>query len=368
MALTYEKIAPHGEREPAKRGTALINLILVIVSLGLCLVVIEVLYRMGSFEKLIPALESTSGSGLKKGMELNQTGTVDASGQPVKINWTCLGEGLSTNYTPGQLKQRYEKSKNKKRILVIGDSYTKGHGLQSFDLAYPKILQKKVEGQGVDLLTLSYCGYTAWEELDMLDNLGRHFRPDLLVIGYVLNDILQKHPSRKRRMSSGEAMSLIREDLLKSNGLFKKVSEFRELDQPFQFLNFLADRYLKETVQWHYPRHLYFNHTDSWDRLTKTYDQFSQYLKERKIPGYLLLFPNLQNSPVWDEGYQVDVLGKIKTMAQDRGFKVIDLFPSYKEYEPRGLRFLDDAHPNPLAQSIAARALHDRLKQDGQIH
>ncbi|QPJ61190.1 MAG: hypothetical protein G3M70_04515 [Candidatus Nitronauta litoralis] len=368
MALTYEKMAPHGEGEPEKRGSALVNFFLVIVSLGLCLLAIEVLFRMGSLGKLIPALESASGSGLKKGMELNQTGTVDASGQPVKINWTCLGEGLSKNYTPKQLKQRYQKSKNKKRILIIGDSYTKGHGLHSFDLAYPKILQRKLENQNVDLLTLSYCGYTAWEELNMLETLGRHFQPDLLVIGYVLNDILQKHPSRKRRMSSGEAMDLIREDLLQSNGLFKKVSAFRELGQPFQFLNFLADRYLKETVQWHYPRHLYFNHTDSWNKLTETYDQFSKYLKQRKIPGYLLLFPNLENSRDWDESYQVDVLEKIKAMAQDRGFNVIDLFPAYREYEPRGLRFQDDAHPNPLAQSIAARALHERLKQDGQIH
>ncbi len=366
--MSSGKITSQREEGPAKKGSAILNFLLVIGSLGLCLIGLEVLFRTGSLQKLIPVLEGRTSAGLKKGMELNQAGTVDANGKPVKINLTCLGEGLSTNFTPGQLKQRFEKNKNKKRILIIGDSYTKGHGLQSFDLAYPKILQKSVAQQGVDLLTLSYCGFTAWEELNMLEALGRHYQPDLLVVGYVLNDILQKHPSKKRRMSSKEAMALIREDLLITNALFRKVSEFREWNQHFKFLNFLADRYLKETVQWHYPRHLYFNHPDSWKKLTETYDQFSQYLNERQIPGYLLLFPNLQNSRSWDESYQVDVLRKIKTMAEERSFEVINLFPAFSEYEPKGLRFLDDAHPNPLAQSIAARELHDRLKQDGQIH
>ncbi len=368
MALTHEKLIPPGERVLGRPGSALINILLVVGSIGLCLIGMETLYRTGLLERLAPLLEWTAGEGLTKGLELNQAGTRDANGQPVKINLTCLGEGLSTNYTSGQLKQRAERYKHKKRILVVGDSYTKGHGLENFNLAYPKILQKKVEQQGMDLLTLSYCGFTAWEELHMLETLGQHYQPDLLVIGYVLNDILQKHPSRKRRMSSKEAMVLIREDLLNTNILFKKVSEFRELNQPFKILNFLADRYTKETVQWHYPRHLYFNHPDSWSKLTETYDHFSQYLKESRIPGYLLLFPNLQNSVTWDESYQVDVLQKIETMAEERGFQVINLFPTFREYEPRGLRFLDDAHPNPLAQSIAARVLHDRLRQDGQIH
>lgn len=368
MAMNFGKVNPRKGEVPANKGSAVINFLLVIGSLGLCLIGLEVLFRTGSLQKLIPVLEGRTSAGLKKGLALNQAGTVDATGKPVKINLTCLGEGLSTNYTLSQLRQRAEREKSKKRILVIGDSYTKGHGVHDFDLTYSKILQREVEQQGMDLLTLSYCGYTAEEELHMLETLGRHYKPNLLVIGYVLNDILQEHPVKKRRMSSKEAMILIREDLLNTNGLFKNVSEFQELNQPFKFLNFLADRYLKETVQWHYPRHLYFKHPDSWNKLKETYDKFSQYLKERRIPGYLLLFPNLQNSGNWDESYQIDVLHKVEVMAEERGFKVVNLFPTFRQYEPRGLRFQDDAHPNHLAQSIAARVLHDRLKEDGQIH
>lgn len=100
--------------------------------------------------------------------------------------------------------------KGKVRILVLGDSYTFGTGLEDIDLRWPKVLEALLEGNGtaVDVVTLAQGGAStrtqawlldqvaagAWEKVSWknpaqaADALAEPF--DYLIVGFVANDVL----------------------------------------------------------------------------------------------------------------------------------------------------------------------------------
>lgn len=98
----------------------------------------------------------------------------------------------------------------KVRVLVLGDSYTFGTGLEDIDLRWPETLEQLLErgGTSVDVVTLAQGGAStltqarvldqvaagAWEEISWKNPeeaaavLGEPF--DYLIIGFVANDVL----------------------------------------------------------------------------------------------------------------------------------------------------------------------------------
>ncbi|MBI5056262.1 MAG: SGNH/GDSL hydrolase family protein [Nitrospirae bacterium] len=85
----------------------------------------------------------------------------------------------------------YDKPKDKKRILIIGDSYTFGLFVESGD-AYPSILKQllKEDGSKYEVINAGFPGYNADEEYVWLRNEGIKFKPDIIILGfYIGNDL-----------------------------------------------------------------------------------------------------------------------------------------------------------------------------------
>lgn len=76
-----------------------------------------------------------------------------------------------------------------KRILVLGDSITFGNFLP-LDATYPKRLEAscRLAGRRVEVLNLGVGGYDTLQEVAFLERRGLVCEPDLVVVGYCMND------------------------------------------------------------------------------------------------------------------------------------------------------------------------------------
>ncbi len=78
-----------------------------------------------------------------------------------------------------------EKDDDVFRILIIGDSFTLGYGIDDFEDAYPRLLQKRL-GNDYEVITLAKAGYSTIDELDVLNSIGINLNPDLIVLGLLI--------------------------------------------------------------------------------------------------------------------------------------------------------------------------------------
>jgi len=79
------------------------------------------------------------------------------------------------------------------RILVLGDSVTFGHG-SVFEHTYPLLLEKRLKAWKPDVdwqvWNLGVPGYNTSQELAYLLEVGATYRPDLVVVGFYANDVV----------------------------------------------------------------------------------------------------------------------------------------------------------------------------------
>ena len=77
------------------------------------------------------------------------------------------------------------------RIVILGDSYTFGWGVDG-NSTYPTVLEKQLNDgsreRPFEVLNLGVCGYNTQDEAVVLEHKGLLWRPDLIVLSYVLND------------------------------------------------------------------------------------------------------------------------------------------------------------------------------------
>jgi lysophospholipase L1-like esterase len=95
------------------------------------------------------------------------------------------------------------------RILVFGDSVTFGHG-SVFEHTYPYLLERQLSAWRPDIdwqvWNLGIPGYNTSQELAQLLDLGPRYRPDLVIVGFFLNDVVENRPpvvpSRRARAAA----------------------------------------------------------------------------------------------------------------------------------------------------------------------
>lgn len=89
-----------------------------------------------------------------------------------------------------------QKGPNTFRILLLGDSVTFGHGAVH---DYPSLLEAELKKWRGDVdwqvWNLGVPGYNTSQELTYLREVGPRFAPDLVIVGFYLNDIIGNAPA-----------------------------------------------------------------------------------------------------------------------------------------------------------------------------
>jgi lysophospholipase L1-like esterase len=98
------------------------------------------------------------------------------------------------------------------RILWLGDSVTFGYGVEPVESVFPfrvaALLSERL-GRPLETVDSGVGGYAPWQELAWLEREGWRYAPDLVVVGFVLNDLTEPF-SLVRYGGTGEGWQLAR--------------------------------------------------------------------------------------------------------------------------------------------------------------
>ena len=79
-----------------------------------------------------------------------------------------------------------------RRIVILGDSVTYGHGVDAAE-AFPQILERKLRGRGrdVEVFNIGLPGWSTRQERMAYQRIARKYQPDVVVLAVCLNDLAE---------------------------------------------------------------------------------------------------------------------------------------------------------------------------------
>jgi hypothetical protein len=242
-----------------------------------------------------------------------------------------------------------EKPAGVRRAVFVGDSFTYGVGIE-LDDTYAKRAERGLSAarsEKWESIVLAVPGVDTEQEEVILENEGFGYSPDLVVLGYVLNDAEDPGAAEQRR-----ARDWTEAEALKRTHPFWRRSAL---------LSLVADR-LHATVEnrARIENHLalYRDGAPGFAAVKKSLNTMAARCRERGVPFIVVLFPLFAN-PL-DDGYPfTSVHQKVGAVARSAGASLVDLLPYYRGMDWRLLVVEGalDEHPNELAHRIAAQAL-----------
>jgi lysophospholipase L1-like esterase len=329
------------------------GLLLAVVSLGLCLLAVEFGGRLlGLFSRPSRQYQfsATKGYELWPGHpEVNSHGMRDVEHAVLK--------------PPGTF-----------RIVVLGDSFTFGDGVAPGD-AYPKQLERLLNGGAAggaayEVLNAGVPGYSTAIEAIHLEELGLRFDPDLVLLGFMLNDA---EAGGQNLEDSGGAGALARvKDWVKANfGLYHFLrARLKRLEASVATAangdgNGAPGRIGGASVE---PLRLAARGEPSpgWDACRGGLQRIARLAGERGIPVVVLIFPYLVNL---DDGYPLkEEHAVVARAAGEAGMQALDLLEAFTGIDPPTIWVSEtDSHPNARGHELIAAAVHRYLASSGLL-
>jgi lysophospholipase L1-like esterase len=78
------------------------------------------------------------------------------------------------------------------RVVVMGDSIAFGYAVEEAS-AFPRVLEAQlaalVPQAGIEVVNLGVGGYNAWNEAELLKDVGITYQPDLVLVQFCINDL-----------------------------------------------------------------------------------------------------------------------------------------------------------------------------------
>ena len=253
------------------------------------------------------------------------------------------------------------------RILVLGDSITWGDYLPAEEV-YVERLEARLRAQGVDRVEVVNAGVGDMGlrgEVDLLLDRGLVVEPDMVVVGFYLNDSrppwgfpaerghrgwLRRHSMLANRLYD---WALLRRWLQeRGEGRLAWVTAASQLDwkhDPGQFLE------LAELAQYDWGAAW---RAESWIEIDAQLARLEQLGDRHGFRVVLVALPvafQVQASFVEDTPQR-----ELAALAKSRGFEFIDLLPTLRKHADERL-FFDHCHPTPRGNDVIAQALQSFL-------
>jgi lysophospholipase L1-like esterase len=258
------------------------------------------------------------------------------------------------------------KSPGTKRVAIVGDSFTVGHGLPNA-LAYPRLVESRLQrafdhdrGAGsasaipmaVEVLNLGRGNTDLPAILRSADFALRHLAPDVLVYGYFMNDPVPSLPRASGSpihdmldagwvsVDQSPSMTRIGES---ERGALRVVDLIRR---------FFADRSVTtSTIAWYQALHA----PEAWQPTLARIAATSRAAHARGARFVLLLLPlpfEIADSPFAGAHRQM------QAAAERAGIEVVDALPALARHPDDALRLHPrDRHPSPLYARVVAEVL-----------
>lgn len=266
------------------------------------------------------------------------------------------------------------KPKNTYRIAAVGDSCTFGMAVDLRD-TWPKQLESELRQANphVEVINFGVMGYGTTQEAELIRDKVLSYAPDLIVIGYSLNDIgilsrertvLSTYRGYNSFMTSGigfidKFLGRSRLYLLLKNRFYLKKTK----------ADTKAPRYSKDgqkVLKMGYSGFLFnaYQEPENWNRLQAAFADI-RLTTQKRVPVLIAIYPELQNLQHYPFSPLHDI---VKSLAGQYGFAVLDPLADFLPYEIQDVRIsAANTHPNRLGNKIFSHAIAGYLQSNSLI-
>ncbi|MFT7465503.1 MAG: lysophospholipase L1-like esterase [Pseudohongiellaceae bacterium] len=250
------------------------------------------------------------------------------------------------------------------RVLCVGDSFTYGLEIpheKTFSYLLEQALSERLGGQSVEVWNTGVNGYNSCQELAWLRDFGYELDPDLIIVGFVMNDAIPmvvKHPKQfpgRTWMLRYPLYQWLRHNYLYNWRLAGDDVEAEKLDKLIrQHRGHIETKPSKSKASQQF-----------WDGTLACLGDLAEAAHVRDVPVMLTVFPTWpqMKKPV----PQPEPQALLAAMAAEKGYRLVDLLDRYAAVGLDTLLKSDKAHPSVLGNKIAAAELLSSLESSGWL-
>jgi len=253
------------------------------------------------------------------------------------------------------------------RIAVLGDSLTYGWRV-SLEECYVKKLETLLNSRNAssdrrfEVLNFGVSGYNTEQELIVLREKVIGFEPDLVIVGFVPNDIL--FATSVEAIVFAERDRTFGRQALEAERLLEEYTPRKAADvlPPWLSWSRMACLVFQRLEVMNKGDFLvsYYRNEERWSALQNALRGMKDLLDEKGIPGFAAVIP--EDYRILFNKSRHEIHDKLAAALTGIGFRFIDLVNAYEGKSVEDLIINDqDPHPNAYGHAIAAEAIHQAL-------
>jgi len=276
-----------------------------------------------------------------------------------------FGENISIN-PQGARDAPFTEKLNNKRIVAVGDSFTFGIGVELED-TYVKQLESTLRkaDHNIEVLNLGVGSYNFWHYLEVLDNRVVNLAPDLVLIGFYLDDL--SAPIRPTRVIAHNPFEQRIEDDFTASALWNLVSNLwtrfetrYRYRRGYEYLAGIEER--KTYIGGEKPDHIFYRlQTGSMDAalyraFSTAVDRLAAWSVRENVPVVVVFIPDASQI---HEPHRQSVNRTVADEMARVGIEFIDTTPAFEaQPDARPLYLFPlDAHTSTSGHALIAATL-----------
>ena len=246
------------------------------------------------------------------------------------------------------------------RIAVLGDSYTFGTGVP-FEEIFSKRLEKHLNTLGVpsEVVNFGVPGYNTALELETWREVASRFKADLVILGYVLNDV-ERYGADSAQADGVSKRSLVNaahKNLKDASMLYRYAAPKLGAAAAVLF----GDRYaLGGTNQ---IIRSFEEGAPGWIESREALRTLADEVRQAGASFMVVVFPMMLDFSTYP---LPDAHRRIVRFCREQGIDVIDLLPALAKRDVGRLTVVMDGHPNGRAHELFAERIFTHLRDRHQ--
>lgn len=251
-------------------------------------------------------------------------------------------------------KEFTKKEPGKKRIVIIGDSFTYGHGMDN-SLSYPRVMEKllreKCPGGNYEVLNLGVGNTGIGWDYSITPIVLKKLKPDILIYGYFLNDPMGKRIQISENINNKPNEGWLQMD--RGQNYFSLGSRKRHRPYSFGMVEYLIRSIMvsRKTLNEYRDIHA----LQAWAPTRAAIESMNLSAKEQNCRFIMVLLPviyKMKESPF------ADVHKYIGTAMEKSNVEVVDCLPVLNKFDDKMIYIHPrDMHPNALYHRTVAETI-----------
>lgn len=273
----------------------------------------------------------------------------------------------------------FEKTKSTFRMICLGDSITEGSAVD-YDKTYPKLLEKKFKDYSseikIEIINAGIGDYCIEQEYILLKERLLKYHPDMVILGYYLNDARGFVPSKAITFKG------YRDLVNKSRFLYLIDKAIMKYKIKYQYKLWEKDRCeLWEPVykkgEWRADKEIRHNlislserdwglawTAKGWKKTEAYLDMFLSLSKRNEFKFVVVCFPvTVQLYADESDSYMFIPQERLRNYCQDKGINFIDPLAHLKKFKESEVLF-DQCHYTDFGLGVIAGIIHNSLKNE----